>query len=86
MAKAYYGMVYEQKQIFTSFVLGIFFFALQSVVAFWIIDADVKELDYYSICATVIMVVGGAYTYATPNERAICERARVGGPGAKGLG
>ena len=29
MAKAYYGMVYEQRQIFASFVAGVFFFAMQ---------------------------------------------------------
>ena len=64
MAKAYYGMVYEQKQIFTSFVVGVFFFALQSIVAFWIIDADMDiGFDIYSTFATFIMLSGGTYAF-----------------------
>jgi hypothetical protein len=64
MAKAYYGMVYEQKQIFSSFVIGVFFFALQSVVAFWILDSEMTQtVDWYSVCTTFVMLAGGMYTY-----------------------
>ncbi len=65
MAKAYYGMVYEQKQIFTSFVAAIVFFALQSIVAFWIIDADDNDdaSEGYSFFATAAMCIGGTYAF-----------------------
>mmetsp|Transcript_7488 Transcript_7488/g.13545 ORF Transcript_7488/g.13545 Transcript_7488/m.13545 type:complete len:411 (+) Transcript_7488:190-1422(+) len=63
MAKAYYGMVYEQRQIFGSFVVAIFFFAAQSIVAFWVIDADDNDdsMESYSWFATVAMLGGGIY-------------------------
>ena len=63
MAKAYFGMVNEQSQIFGSFVIGLLFFAIQSVVAFWIIDAgdNGEGGQGYSWCATIIMMAGGFY-------------------------
>ena len=65
MAKAYYGMVYEQKQIFGSFVIAIFFFAAQSIVAFWVIDADDNDdaMEAYSYFATLAMLLGGIYAF-----------------------
>mmetsp|Transcript_2012 Transcript_2012/g.3711 ORF Transcript_2012/g.3711 Transcript_2012/m.3711 type:complete len:412 (+) Transcript_2012:204-1439(+) len=65
MAKAYYGMVYEQKQIFGSFVIAIFFFAAQSIVAFWVIDAADNDdaMEAYSYFATIAMLLGGVYAF-----------------------
>jgi hypothetical protein len=69
MAKAYFGMVHEQTQIFGSFVTALFFFALQSIIAFWIIDnshsedADrgSEEHQVHSIFATFVMGSGMLY-------------------------
>ncbi len=38
MAKAYFGMVREQSQIFGSFMLSLFFFVNQAIIGFWMMD------------------------------------------------
>jgi hypothetical protein len=69
MAKAYYGMIREQGQIFGSFVTCLFFFGLETCVAFFIIDYqkdasladgnDVRVIESYF--ALIIMLGLGCY-------------------------
>lgn len=69
MAKAYYGMIREQRQIFGSFTLSLLFFALQCMVAFWVIDnggeadgpSDFTTVEPYTYIATLMMFLGGLY-------------------------
>ena len=48
-----------------SFVVAIFFFAAQSIVAFWVIDAEDNDdaMEAYSYFATIAMLAGGVYAF-----------------------
>ena len=87
MAKAYYGMIREQRQIFGSFTVSLLFFALQSVVAFWVIDTDVEDVaqvqtfwsSEYTYFATAIMFGG------LGGELRAIDLGRSGGGGGGGF-